>query len=166
MRDETFPLKSWFLCPYPGRLLQLVEMIYNYPYSGARRVIENEFAILGACWRIFSHPVKASIQNTERYVLAWLRSHIYPRQTNSSFYTPQGFPNIKLENDKIKGGEWTSQAGQDGCLKSMKPPNSKRWPEKNFSERNSRKYFMNSEIGSMRWQLDYVRSVGETRWDE
>ena len=71
--------------------------------------------------------------------------------------------NIKLENDKIKGGEWTSQAGQDGCLKSMKPPNSKRWPEKNFSERNSRKYFMNSEIRSMRWQFDYVRSVGETR---
>ena len=38
----------------------------------------------------------------------------------------------------------------------------KRWPEKSCSERTS---IVNSEIGSVPWQVDYVKSVGETRGD-
>ena len=59
--DEFFPLKPWLLRPYPGRLLELLEMIYNYRHSRARRVIENAFGIPRALWRIFSHPIKASV---------------------------------------------------------------------------------------------------------
>ena len=44
--DEIFPLKPWLLRPYPGRLLQLLEMIYNYRHSRARRGIKNTFGIL------------------------------------------------------------------------------------------------------------------------
>ena len=44
--DEIFPLKPWLLGPYPGRLLQLLEMIYNYRHLRARRAIENAFGIL------------------------------------------------------------------------------------------------------------------------
>ena len=54
VRDEIFPLKPWLLHPYPRRLLQLLEMIYNYLHSRVRRVIENAFGILRARWRIFS----------------------------------------------------------------------------------------------------------------
>ena len=35
--DEIFPLKPWLLCPHPGMLLQLLEMIYNYRHSRIRR---------------------------------------------------------------------------------------------------------------------------------
>ena len=75
--DEIFPLKPWLLRPYPGRLLQLLEMIYNYHHSRARIIIENAFEILRGRWRIFSHPIKASVQNTERYVMACLCLHNY-----------------------------------------------------------------------------------------
>ena len=41
--DEFFLLIPWPLCPYPGRLLQLLELIYNYSHSRDRRVIKNAF---------------------------------------------------------------------------------------------------------------------------
>ena len=119
--DEIFPLKPWLLRPYPGRLLQLMKMIYNYRHSRARRVTENAFGILRARWRIFSHPIKASVQNTERYVMACLCLHNYLRQTENSLYTPQGFVGVELADGKIKEGERRSQAWQDGCFKLMKP---------------------------------------------
>ena len=59
-------------------------MIYNYRHSRARRVIENAFGILRARWRIFSQPIKASVQNTEKYVMACLCLHNYLRQTENS----------------------------------------------------------------------------------
>ena len=88
--DEIFPLKPWLMRPYPGKLPE-PEKVYNYRQSRARRVIENAFAILRARWRIFSHPIKASVENTERYVMACLCLHNYLRQTENSLYTPQRF---------------------------------------------------------------------------
>ena len=59
-----------------------------------------------------------------------------------------------------------SQTGQDGCLKLMKLP--KRWLEKIVVKdlQENLKHFLNSEIGSVLWQLNYLRSVGETRGDK
>ena len=71
--DEIFPLKLWLMRPYPGTgtgKLPESEKVYNYRQSRAHRVIENAFGILRARWGIFSHPIKASVENTERYVLA------------------------------------------------------------------------------------------------
>ena len=98
--DEVFPLKPWLLRPYPGRLLQL--LIYNYRHSRARRVTENAFGILRDRWRIFNHPIKASVQNTERYVMVCLCLHNYLRQTGNSLYGPQGFVDVELADGKIK----------------------------------------------------------------
>ena len=120
--DEIIPLKPWLLRQYPGRLLQLLEMIYNYRHLRARRGIKNAFGILRARCRIFSHPIKASVQNTERYVMACLCLHNYLCETENSLYTPQGFVDVELANVKIKEREWRSQAWQDGCLKFMKAP--------------------------------------------
>ena len=165
VKDEFFPLKPWLLRPYPGRLLQLLEMIYNYRHLRARRVIENAFGILIARWRIFSHPIKALVQNRERYVMACLCFHNYLRQTENSLYTPQGFVDVELADGKIKEGEWRSRAGQDGCLKLMKPLEGGRRKVVANELRENLKHFVNSEIGSVPWQVDYVKSVGETRGD-
>ena len=105
MGDEIFPLKPWLLRPYPGRLLQLLEMICNYRHSRARRVVENAFGILRARWRVYSHPIKASVQNTERHLMAFLCLHNYLCQTENSLYTPQGVVDIELADGKIKEGE-------------------------------------------------------------
>ena len=51
-------------------------------------------------------------------------------------------------------------AGQDGCLKSMKPLKDD-WRKivANKLRKNSR-HFVNNEIRSVPWQLDYVGAVG------
>ena len=106
--DEIFPLKPWLLHPYLGRLLKLLEMICNYRHSRASRVTENAFGILRARWRMFSHPIKASVQKrgTERYVMVCLCLHNYLLQTENSLYTPQGFADVPLAHGKIKEREW------------------------------------------------------------
>ena len=80
-------------------------------------------------------------------------------------YTPQGFVDVVLADGKIKEGERRSQAGQDGCLKLMKPPKGGRRKVVANKLRENLKHFVNSEIESVPWQVGYVKSVGETRGD-
>ena len=127
VEDENFPLKPRLLHPYRGRLLQLLEIIYNYHHSSARRFIENTFGILRARWRIFSHPIKAPVQNAERYVMACLCLHNYLHQTKNSLYTPQGFLDVEFANDKNKGKRMEVTGRAKWLLKVDETP--KRWPE-------------------------------------
>ena len=95
--------------------------------------------------------------------MACLCLHNYLRQTENFLYTPQGFVDVELADEKIKEGEWRSQAGQDGSLKLMKPHGRRKVVVNEL--RGNLKHFVNSEIGSVPWQVDYVKSVGETRGD-
>ena len=60
---------------------------------------------------------------------------------------------------KIKEGECRSQARQDGCLKLMKHPKGGRRKIVANELRENLKYFVKSEIGSVPWQLDYIKSL-------
>ena len=46
--DGIFPLKPWFMKPFPGRNLNDNRRIFNYRFPKARRCIENTFGILSA----------------------------------------------------------------------------------------------------------------------
>ena len=129
--DEIFPLKTWLIKPYPGKLDEK-QSIFNYHQSRARRVIENAFGILKARWRIFSRPIKATMENVENYVWAAICLHNYLRLTDNATYTPYGF----VDNKDSTGNEGS---------KDM---------------RNALKDYLNSEMGSVEWQLKYVRSTG------
>ena len=95
--------------------------------------------------------------------MACLCLHNYLRQTENVLYTPEGFVDVELADDKIKEGEWMSEADQDGGLKLMKPPKSGRRKIVPNELRENLKHFVNSETGSVPWQLDYAKSVGETK---
>jgi hypothetical protein len=158
--DAIFPLKPWLMRPFPGKLPE-EEKIYNYRHSRARRVIENAFGILRSRWRIFSKPIKASVRNTENYVMACICLHNYLRQTENSLYTPKGFVDVILADGTIKEGEWRARVTSDGGLQSIKPMKGGRRKVEATDLRENLKEYVNSEIGSVSWQIEYVRSVGK-----
>ena len=103
--DEIFPLKTWLVRPYPGKLTE-EQRIFNYRLSRARIVIENTFGILVTRWRIYSRPIKASVENVEKYVLATISLHNYLQQTSNASYCPTGYVDVEGANGVIKEGEW------------------------------------------------------------
>ncbi|XP_066925582.1 putative nuclease HARBI1 [Clytia hemisphaerica] len=157
--DEIFPLKEWLMLPFPGRLGEK-EHVYNYRHSRARRVIENAFGILRARWRIFSRPIKASTDNTERFVLSAICLHNYLRQTENSLYMLYGSIDIETFDGQIKEGQWRSRVQGDGGMLPIKPKKGSRRKISAIELRNSLKDFVNSERGSLDWQLDYIRHDG------
>ena len=97
--------------------------------------------------------------------MACLCLHNYLRQTENSLYTPQGFVDVELADGKIKEREWRSQAGQDGSLKLIKPPKGSRRKVVANELRENLKHFVSCYIGSVPWQVDYVKGIGEARLD-
>ena len=78
--DEIFPLKTWFMRPHPGKMLQEDQCVYNYRQSCPRRVIENAFDILVTRWRIFNTPINVSVEIVEKYAMAAVTLQNYLRQ--------------------------------------------------------------------------------------
>ena len=68
---------------------------------------------------------------------------------------------VESGDGRIKQGEWRSQVGmQSGSLQQIKPAKGGRRKIEANELRENLKNFLNSEAGSVSWQLDYVRSVG------
>ena len=158
--DEIFALKPWMMRPYPGKLAE-EERVFNYRLSRSRRVIENVFGILRARWRIFSRPIKASIENTERYIMAAVCLHNYLRQTENALYCPLGFVDSENSSGEIKRGEWRSIVGKADCFNPIARCKGGKRKEDANNMREALKAYVNSEEGSVSWQLPYVRSVGK-----
>ena len=70
--------------PYPGQKANEQQKIYNYRRSRVRRVIENEFGILSARWRIFQEPIKATVLYVVKYTLACLALHYCLRKMENA----------------------------------------------------------------------------------
>ncbi|KAH9360658.1 hypothetical protein HPB48_004790 [Haemaphysalis longicornis] len=68
--DEAFQLRTDFLRPYPGRLLDDCKRIFNYRLSRARRCAENASGILVTRWRILERKIGERPENAEVMVKA------------------------------------------------------------------------------------------------
>ncbi|KYN22361.1 Putative nuclease HARBI1 [Trachymyrmex cornetzi] len=79
--DEAFPLKPYLLRPYPSRIgLTLMDDIFNYRLSHARRIIENTFGILASQWRVFRKPIIAQPETAKLIVQATVCLHNWLRK--------------------------------------------------------------------------------------
>ena len=146
--------------PYPSLNADEEERVYNYRHSRERRVIKNAFGFLTSCWRIFQKPIRVTASNVEKYTMACLALHNYLRQRENAFYSPSGF--IDSENDCgiiIPGSQ---RSGIDGyrlgkALQNLRPVRSSRYCVDAISLRDCLKEYVNSEVRSVPWQLDYIR---------
>lgn len=154
--DEIFPLKTWLMRPFPGKLEEQ-QRVFNYRLSRARRVIENAFGILAARWRIFSKPIKASVENAERYTLACIGLHNYLKLTDNPSYCPSGFVDNYSGSGEIRLGEWRKIVAEgSGGIVEIRNLRGCRRRENAVEMRNAILEYVNG-VGALEWQLDHVR---------
>ena len=60
--DDAFPMRTNLVKPYLAFHLDLEKVISNYRIYRTSRIIENTFGILAAGFRIFRHPILASVE--------------------------------------------------------------------------------------------------------
>ena len=152
--DEIFALKTWFLKPYPGKNLSEQERVFNYRLSRARRTIENSFGILAARWRIFRKPIKAKLDLVGLIVKACVCLHNYLLLTDTAKYASNKFVDSYSSNGEIIYGEWRKENA--GALGQLPAQGSNNFAADANQVRDRYRNYVNSEVGSVPWQLDYV----------
>ena len=86
--------------------------------------------------------------------------HYYLRQTDNAAYTPTGFVDSESKDGSVKAGEWRSlQTNIEyvGCFANMNAVRGSRYSKDAIAMRETLKDYVNSEAGSVPWQLDYIR---------
>jgi DDE superfamily endonuclease len=73
--DDAFPLCSYIMKPYSRRGMEKHELIFNYRFSRARRVVENAFGIMANRFRVFRSPITVKHFNAKCIVLAAAALH-------------------------------------------------------------------------------------------
>lgn len=162
--DAIFPLKTWLMKPFPGSNLEEEKDVFNYRLSGARRTIENMFGVLAARWRIFRRPIRANPENVERIIKACVCLHNYLMQTENAGYAPTGFVDADNGTGEFVPGSWRSEVANDerSAFQPLTRAGTNNYKKNAKAVRDDFLAYFNSPAGSVSWQLNHVRSCGET----
>ena len=111
--DDIFLLKTWLMKPYLVKYLTVLQWIYNYPTSRARKTVENTFGILSAKWRIYHHPIRASPETVESIIKGTICLHNYLCLTENAHNLPSGFVDCESETGEIVPEDWRKTVQND-----------------------------------------------------
>ena len=155
--NDIFQLKDYLMRPYPGTKsgkLPIDQAVFNYRLSSARLVIENCFGVLVSRWRVFRKPIRAETENVTGYILPGIVLHNYLQQTENTTYCPRGFVDSEA-NGEFLPGEWRSIVRDDaGCFMPFGRYQGSRYENNAIKMRDHLKDYVNSEEGSLSWQLN------------
>lgn len=112
--DDAFALKPYIMKPIASRPLSMVQQVYNYRISRARRIIENVFGIYAARFRILRKPIELGPEKVNKIVLAICALHNFLMMRNESRrrYCPADFVDREGENGIVIEGRWRSEAAE------------------------------------------------------
>ena len=121
-------------------------------------MIDNAFGILVACWRIFLTPIRPTVENVEKYVLAGLCLHNYLRKTTNAYYSPSGFMDSEDSSSSFEVGEWRDDLqGDVHSSQNVMSVQGSRPKEECTKMCDSLKDYLNTDKASLPWQLAYIR---------
>lgn len=110
--DEAYPLKENLMRPYDGRTLNNRRRVFNQRLSRARKVVECAFGILAKKWEIFQQPLRADVENAEKFVKAACALHNFVRTrdgkmqdkptTTGTGESPEADSNALLDWERIE----------------------------------------------------------------
>ncbi|KAB0790574.1 hypothetical protein PPYR_15024, partial [Photinus pyralis] len=139
--DEAFPLKSYIMRPYPGKL--------------ARRTIENAFGILASRWKVFRSPLLCSVKTTESIVKATVCLHNFLKTEISNSYVPKSLVNNEDDNGEITEGEWRETTKNYTNLNSLGRLGANA-PKIIDNQRDQLAEYLVSDAGTVPWQYNQI----------
>lgn len=105
--DDAFPLKRYFMKPYPFKNQDDDQRIFSYRLSRARRIVENAFGIMSSRFRILQSAIQLEPNKVEKIVLACTALHNYLRRNHEASYTPVGsMDSENVADGVVAPGSW------------------------------------------------------------
>lgn len=154
--DDAFALRPNVMKPHSHRGLNMMQRVFNYRLSRARRIIENVFGIMSARFRVLRKPIHLDAKKTKKVTLACCVLHNYLLMSNKGKYAPNGTFDRYDSNGDVIPGDWRNVT--IGSIETMyplqreahpDPPPSAKEVQKEFTE-----YFVDE--GEEEWQYKHL----------
>lgn len=156
--DDAFPLTKRLMKPFkPKRNEALTdeETIFNYRLSRARRCVENAFGILNARFRCVGRTIHCKPDNAKKIVAACCLLHNFLINQTPDTYIPNRFRDLRDENGTFVHGTWRNN--ENDTSNNLEFNFTGRQEEEAKTIRNILKDFVNSNVGSVPFQIRNVR---------
>ena len=137
--DDAFPLKRYLMKPFGTKNLSVMQRIYNYRLSRARRVVENAFGIMCKRFRIFEKSIPLSPAKVQNVVMAVCCLHNFllrDARSSSQYLLDDPDPTCDLKSVSRQG---SNRASNDAQL-----------------VRDVLCRYFNSDSGAVSWQADVI----------
>lgn len=152
--DDAFALRDNVLKPYSQRSLDMVQRVFNYRLSRARRIIENVFGIMSARFRVLRNPIYLNPEKTKKVVLAICVLHNYLMTTNRQTYAPENSFDRYNDDGELILGDWRQNDASDAVLFGLEQSSD----ASDTTAKDFQKEFMNYfiEEGEVEWQYGKI----------
>jgi len=97
--DETFPLLTNLMRPYPGKQLAPCKQRFNCRLSRARRVVENAFGILASRFRVYHRTVDQRPDTVDKIIKAICVLHNMLRKDSTGPSNSASYDDLDLGDD-------------------------------------------------------------------
>lgn len=109
--DDAFALKPYVMKPISSRQLSMIEKVYNYRVSRARRIVENVFGIASARFRVLRKTIELQPDKVEKIVLAVCALHnfLMMRQSSRRVYVANEDMDREMPDGQVIPGRWREE---------------------------------------------------------
>lgn len=153
--DDAFSLGQNLLKPYSQRGLTMVQRVYNYRLSRARRIIENVFGIMTARFRVMSDRIHLDAEKSKKVVLACCVLHNYLMTTNKRKYAPPNSLDHYNDKGELIEGDWRREvAANTETMFALRRSRTEPVPSAKNVQDEFKSYFI--EEGELNWQYGLI----------
>lgn len=149
--DDAFAMRQNLQKPYSIRGLSMLQRVFNYRLSRARRIIENVFGLMSARFRVLLNTINLDPEKTKKVTLASCVLHNFLLTTNKAKYAPTQSVDHYNADGQLVSGEWRNVMGNEGMF-----PTQNGTDYTPVDARGIREEFQNYFVseGDLPWQYD------------